>query len=188
VLSVSCYNSNVINTREDDAYPAQIDSSCALGGSGGGSGSRSVYDGSNNRIGEFISYTSTSEILARSDDGFTFRINTQGYISGHIYDMASFFYASADCSGEPYFYASSFSSPKDVFALIDDYSSPPSGVLYYSLGESEYLVYQSQKSLYNDSCSAQSSSGTQLMMKIYPNDSAVTGVSSFTFTTPILLD
>jgi hypothetical protein len=29
VLSVSCYNSNVINAREDDTYPAQIDSSCA---------------------------------------------------------------------------------------------------------------------------------------------------------------
>jgi hypothetical protein len=172
---------------QNDGNSASIDSTCngyENLSSGGGSGSRSVYDGNNNRIGEFISYTSTSEILARSNDGFMFKINTQGYISG-VNDGA-FYYASTDCSGEPYIHSGSFSSPKGVFSVIDS-GSPPSGDLYYS-GESEYLVYQSVKFVSSDSCFAQSSSGTELMMKIYPNDSAVTGVSSFTITTPILLD
>lgn len=112
--------------------------------------------------------------------GVILTVDEYGYPAG-----SDLYYATGDCSGTPYIKAASLDSSKNVG---ESYTNPSISAgpevaydgtnVYYSSRESFVkLHYQSYYSMYSRKC--MSSSNTDIATPAYPNDPAVTGISSF---------
>ncbi len=146
-----------------------------------------------NPLAEFISFKN-SYALGKTAQGFFVQVSLS---SGEIYGLDTnspgggyIKFLSTDCSGD--MFVSSSILPQEVYGFTS-WNSDISRYeydLYYTGNEYISGIYKSEKKSpnVNATCNAASSNTSeQSLLKIYQNDSNITGISSIPLPTPIII-
>ena len=146
-----------------------------------------------NPLAEFISFKN-SYALGKTAQGFFVQVSlTNGEIHG-FYTSApgggDIKFLSTDCSGD--MFVTSSILPQEVFGFTtwNNDTSRNDFDLYYTGNEYTSGIYKSAKKSpdVNATCNAESwNTSEQSLLKIYQNDSNITGISSIPLPTPIII-
>ena len=147
-----------------------------------------------NLFAEFISFKN-SYALGKTAQGFFVQVSLS---SGKIYEIATdvpagggdIKFLSTDCSGD--MFLGSHMLPQEVFVFTswNNDTSRSEYDLYYTGNEYTSGIYKSEKKSpdVNASCNDASwNTSEQSLLKIYQNDSNITGISSIPLPTPITI-
>jgi hypothetical protein len=152
-------------------------------GSAGQNGSGLVVKANGKKIG-YLTLEYANGYSIRTDKGYHFSINSEfGEIMAYdINNYLNNYYASTDCSGQGY-------TQNLVRGGIIALKSGTDISLYYAPNNKQSIRNFSYKSIkYLNTCTVTSGTFTNYAVAIYPNDPDVTGVSSWSFPTPITVE
>ena len=141
-------------------------------------------------IAEFISFNN-SDALGLNEKNFWFRINLlSGTLRNFDPSMQGLQYTSTDCTGDAYINSFSNLFLNEVFNVRDWDPSTNSNIdiLYYTSNEYYDIIYKSQKWGLGAECQSANNTSEETYIKIYQNNSTVTGINSSFFQPPITID
>ena len=138
-----------------------------------------------NIVAEFLSFKN-NYALGITNKNYLIQINLG---DGSFYNldksMTSIFYTTSDCSGDMYVYNI---MPNEIFNFQTWNNNTNTNDIetYYASNKYFNISYKSEKRHGNCSDASQNTA-EQILIKIYQNDSSITGITSSSFPTPILI-